>query len=175
MGSGEIGTWLAFVFGIFGTLGTLVGGRIADGIVKRTGDPRWYTRFSAIVILASVPFTFPIYLLSSPQLALTIFIVPIFLGHMFLGPVTGTIQSLAGVRRRAVAAAFYLFLANLISMGGGPLIIGALSDFYSAKYGADALRYSILTLVVVTSLWAATHFLLASRTLRQDLAAANEA
>jgi MFS family permease len=173
MGSGEIGTWLAFVFGIFGTLGAFIGGRIADNIVKRTGDPRWYTRLSAIVILAGVPFTFPIYLLSTPTPALIIFIIPIFLGHMFLGPVTGTIQSLAGVRRRAVAAAFYLFLANLVSMGGGPLIIGAMSDFYSATYGADALRYSILTLVVVTSLWSATHFLLASRTLREDLAAAN--
>jgi len=174
MSSGEIGSWMAMIFGIFGTLGAVVGGRIADGIVKRTGDPRWYTRFSAIVILACIPFTFPVYLWSTPQPALLFFIVPIFLGHMFLGPVTGMIQSLAGVRRRAMAAAFYLFLANLISMGVGPLIIGAISDFYSAKYGNDALRYSILTLVVITSFWSATHFLLASRTLREDLVAANE-
>jgi len=173
MSSGEIGTWMAMIFGIFGTLGALSGGRIADALVKRTGDYRWYARFSAIVILASMPFAFPVYLWSTPQPALLFFIFPIFLGHMFLGPVTGMIQSLAGVRRRAMAAAFYLFLANLIAMGGGPLIIGAISDFYTAKYGNDALRYSILTLVVITSIWSATHFLLATRTVREDLEAAN--
>jgi predicted MFS family arabinose efflux permease len=172
MSSGEVGTWLAMIFGVAGTIGTIYGGRLADRIVKRTGDARWYAWFSGLVILVTVPFTFLVYLWPTPVPALLFFIFPILMGHMFLGPVTGMIQGLAGVRRRAVAAAFYLFLANLISMGCGPLIIGIISDLYSAEYGANSLRYSILTLVVITSIWSVFHFFWAARTLREDLEAA---
>ena len=92
--------------------------------------------------------------------------------HMFLGPVMAMIQNLAGLRRRAVGAAFYLFLANLVSMTLGPVIIGLISDFFNADYGDNSLRYAILSLVVITSVWAPVHFFLASRTLREDLEAA---
>jgi MFS family permease len=125
------------------------------------------------VLIATVPFQFFVYLWPTPVPALLMLFVPMFVMHMFLGPVTGTIQNLGGVRRRAVAAAFYLFLANLVSMTCGPLIVGIVSDHFNARYGDDALRYGILVPVIITSVWAATHFFLAGRTLREDLAAAN--
>lgn len=174
MGSAEIGWWLAITFGLCGTLGSMFGGRIADKLVSDSGDPRWYAWFSAIALLTCLPFYFAVYLLSNPKAALLVFMIPVFIGHMFLGPVTGMIQSLAGVKRRAMAAAFYLFLANLISMGVGPLIIGVISDLFTARFGTDALRYSLLSLVVLTGFWAATHFVLAARTLRDDLVKASE-
>lgn len=173
MSSGEVGTWFAFIFGIAGAAGTFLGGHIADRIVRRTGDPRWYAWFSSAVLLGTVPFQFFVYLSPTPTPALLMLFIPMFIMHMFLGPVTGTIQNLGGVRRRAVAAAFYLFLANLVSMTCGPLIVGIVSDRFQAQYGDDALRYGILVPIVVTSVWAATHFFLAARTLREDLAAAN--
>jgi len=74
-----------------------------------------------------------------------------------------------GVPRRAMGAAFYLFLSNLISMGVGPLLIGATSDYFTADYGHLALRYSLLTLVCSTSILAAILFSLTARNLRQDL------
>jgi predicted MFS family arabinose efflux permease len=174
MGSGEVGTWLAFIFGIAGATGTFLGGFLADGIVRRTGDHRWYAWFSGLAILITVPFYFLVFLWQTPVPALLFFIFPILIGHVFLGPVTATIQNLGGVRRRAMAAAFYLFLANLISMTCGPLFIGVISDLFQSRYGHESLRYSLLFLVVVTSIWSALHFFLASRTLREDLAAANQ-
>jgi MFS family permease len=174
MSSGEVGTWFAFIFGIAGAAGTFLGGHIAGRIVAKTGDQRWYAWFSGAVIMASIPFQFFVYLWPSPTPALLMLFPAMFIMHMFLGPVTGTIQNLGGVRRRAVAAAFYLFLANLVSMTFGPLITGLVSDLFHDQYGDDALRYGILVPVVVTSVWAATHFFLAGRTLREDLAKANE-
>jgi predicted MFS family arabinose efflux permease len=174
MSSGEIGTWFAFIFGIGGATGALFGGQLADWIVRRTGDARWYAWFCGISLLVTVPFYFAVFLWPTPVPALMIFFIPILVGHMFLGPVTATIQNLGGVRRRAMAAAFYLFFANLISMTCGPLIIGMLSDYFHARYGNDSLRYSLLALVAVTSAWSALHFFLASRALREDLAAANQ-
>ena len=83
-----------------------------------------------------------------------------------------TVQSLAGPRRRAVAAAVYLFLSNMISMGLGPLLVGFISDELQSTLGNDALRYSLLILCSGASCWAALHLFLASRTVRQDIAAA---
>ncbi|HEY7841271.1 MAG TPA: hypothetical protein VIC61_06845, partial [Gammaproteobacteria bacterium] len=166
--------WFAFIFGIAGSAGTFLGGYIADGIVRRTGDARWYAWFAGAVILVTVPFQFFIYLWPVATSALLMLFPAMFIMHMFLGPVTGTIQNLGGVRRRAMAAAFYLFLANLVAMTCGPLITGIVSDTFQARYGNDALRYGILVPVVITSIWAATHFFLAGRTLREDLAKANE-
>jgi MFS family permease len=174
MSSGEIGTWFAFIFGIGGAAGALLGGQLADRLAQRSGDARWYAWFCAISLLVTVPFYFAVFLWPTPVPALLIFFLPILIGHLFLGPVTATIQNLGGVRRRAMAAAFYLFFANLISMTLGPLIIGLLSDYFQAQYGHDALRYSLMFLVTLTSVWSALHFFLASRTLRADLAAANE-
>jgi hypothetical protein len=45
-------------------------------------------------------------------------------------------------------------------------------DFLNARLGDDALRNSILTVVVVASTWAAAHFLLSGQSLRTDLATA---
>jgi MFS family permease len=92
---------------------------------------------------------------------------------MFLGPVTAMIQGLAGLRRRAVAAAFYLFLANLVSMGVGPVVVGMASDYFNPRYGNESLRYALLVIVFVTFLWSSVHFFLAARTLRKDLELAN--
>jgi MFS family permease len=82
--------------------------------------------------------------------------------------VAALLQNLAGPERRAVAAAFYLFLVNLVSMGLGPLAVGYLSDTFTARLGPDALRYALLVIVMATTLLAALHFLLAARALRRE-------
>jgi hypothetical protein len=42
-----------------------------------------------------------------------------------------------------MAVALMLFFANLIGLGLGPLITGALSDQFSATYGPIGLRYAL--------------------------------
>ena len=77
---------------------------------------------------------------------------------------------IAGARRRALASASYGLVINLVAMGVGPLLVGISSDYLLPRYGDESLRYSILTVVVVATSWAALHFLLANRTLSDDLA-----
>ena len=174
MGSGEVGTWMALIYGIGGGIGVLYGGYLSDRVVKATGDSRWYMWISALTVLISAPFAFPIFLSGTPLPAFLFLILPITVLHMSLGPIVAMIQGLAGLRRRAVAAAFYLFLANLISMGCGPTIVGMVSDYFSPRYGNESLRYALLVIVFITFLWSAIHFFLAARTLREDLALAKE-
>ena len=174
MGSGEVGTWMALIYGIGGGIGVIYGGYLSDRVVKATGDSRWYMWISALTVLISAPFAFPIFLSETPLSAFLFLILPITVLHMSLGPIIAMIQGLAGLRRRAVAAAFYLFLANLVSMGGGPTIVGMASDYFNPRYGNESLRYALLVIVFVTFLWSAIHFFLAAKTLREDLALAKE-
>jgi MFS family permease len=174
MSSTAIGMRLALILGLAGLIGTLAGGHLADRVVAKTHDERWYVLLCAIAVLATVPFTFVIYLTNDSGLALLFFVIPSVLNHMILGPIFATVQNLAGVRRRAMAAACYLFAVNLISMGIGPTLIGFLSDVFHARFGDDALRYSLLFLISVASTCAGLCFLYAARTLRDDLALAQD-
>jgi predicted MFS family arabinose efflux permease len=174
VGSAEAGVWIALAYGLGGIVGVLCGGALVDRLVSRTGDPRWYAWGSAVVVAATVPCSALVYLARSPLPAAAALVVAMTLWHMFLGPVTAAIQALAGLRRRAVAAALYLFLVNLVSTGLGPFAVGAASDLLGARLGSDSLRYALLAIVTSTSAWAAVHFFWAARSLPADLAAARD-
>ncbi len=172
MNSAEIGAQLALIMGTAGLAGTLLGGYLADRVAARTGDFRWYMKLPGTMLLVSIPFTVLMYFWPSSKGALILYVLPVLSNHMILGPVVASLQNLAGVRRRAMAAAFYLFLVNLISMGAGPLIIGIISDVLGTARGAESLRVALVCLVSVSCAWAAIHFLIAARSMRQDLSVA---
>jgi MFS family permease len=141
---------------------------LADGTVARTRDERWYAFWPVVLLLVSLPATVALYLAPVPAIAIGALLVGALLGHGFLGPVAALLQNLAGPERRATAAAFYLFLVNLVSMGLGPLAVGYVSDALDARLGSNALRYALLAVVTVTTLLAALHFGLAARALRRE-------
>ena len=163
------GAWMAIAYGCGGTVGVVCGGYFADEIVRRSGDARWYAWGSAGVIAATLPCSLLIYLAESPSVVVASLVVSTLLGHMFLGPVAALVQNLAGLRRRATAAAFYLFLVNLVSMGLGPVTVGIASDYFSAQFANGALRYALFSVVVTTTVLASILFVLAAQTLRRDL------
>jgi MFS family permease len=169
----EVTTWLAFLYGAGGLVGALLGGAMADRISRRTGDERWQAWLPAACVAAIQPFLFFVYLASNPRMALLVHIGTTVLMHSWMGPVYATVQSLVGASRRAFSAGLNLLVVNVLALGFGPLIVGAMSDLFGARLGGDALRYSILGLSVVTYAWGGVHFLLAGRTLREDLLVAS--
>jgi len=171
MTSFQIGSRLALLMGTVGLAGAVLGGLFADRLVARTRNYRWYMWIPGTFLILSVPFLVLAFSTNKPELALLYYAVPVFCNHIVLGPIVASMQSLAGIHRRASVAAFYLFLVNLVSMGLGPLVIGVFSDFFHARFGEDALRYSIMTLTAVTCSWAALHLFLAARTISSDLEA----
>jgi MFS family permease len=168
MSSAAAGAWLALAYGLGGALGVLSGGYLADALVARTRDQRWYALWPVALLLASMPVTLVLYLAAAPAVAVAALLAGAFLGHAFLGPVAALLQNLAGPERRAVAAAFYVFLVNLVSMGLGPVAVGYLSDTFTARLGVDALRYALHTVLMTTTLLAALHFSLAATALRHE-------
>jgi MFS family permease len=169
MSMADASTWLAFIYGGGGLLGVLVGGHIADTAARRTDDKRWFAWLPAVTTVAILPFAFFVYLWPGALAAMLMQTGTTILMHMWMGPIYGTVQGLAGANRRATAAAFNMLAVNLIGYGMGPLLVGLASDFFSARVGQQSLRYSLLAVVVVSYSWAAVHFFLAAKTLRQDL------
>ena len=172
VGPAEAGVWMAVTYGLGGGIGVLGGGYLADRLVRRSGDARWYAWGSASALAASVPCAAVLYLTNHPAVAVSALLVATTLGHMLLGPVTAMMQSLAGIHRRATAAAVYLLLVNLVSMGFVPVSVGLVSDMLGPRLGAEALRFALLGIVTTTGLWAAAHLVQVGKTLRDDLARA---
>ena len=163
----EVGSWLALISGI-GAIGTFSGGYLADKISDSTSDRRWYMWVPGLSTLAMVPFQFVAYLYGGMWAVIPCLFVVSILGGMYLGPSFAMTQGLASFRMRAVASAILLFMLNIIGMGLGPYFVGVASDLLSPSFEIYSLRYA-LCLAVLANFWAAFHYYMASRTLREDL------
>jgi MFS family permease len=148
-----------------GLTGIWLGGAIADrqGIRYKAA----YAIVPAIAFLGTIPFYAAGLLATKLWICLAVLIVPTALGLAWLGPVLAAVQQLIPSNMRATASAVFLFIINLLGIGLGTTLIGALSDALRVRAGVDSLRYAILAgtgFYVV----AAAFFLLAARRLARD-------
>jgi len=164
--TGEIATWLGLISGTAGAAGTFFGGYICDKLGVR--DRRWYVWVPAISTVAAVPFALAVYTLNSYYLALTIYMFPVFLGAMYLGPTLAMTHGIVSLRMRALASSILFFVLNLIGLGLGPLLTGMISDLLVPVFGADSLRFALI-IVVLVYVWSTFHYMMAARTIREDL------
>ena len=172
MTTGELGTWLALSTGLAGAMGIYLGGLLGDRMGAK--DKRWYLWIPALATILVVPFQIAIYLAGNTQLALMCVFVPGFLQNVYLGNTIATTHNLVGLRWRSTASALLFLILNIIGLGLGPFAVGFLSDLLSDSYGTESLRYAMLGLLPAVMVWSSIHFLLASRTLEEDLARAPE-
>lgn len=170
MSTGELGTWLSLSSGLLGAIGVLCGGLLADKLAPK--DKRWYVWLPSITGFICVPFMIGVFLVPNQYAALFLSMVPGLVINVYLGTSIATAHGLVGSRMRATASAVLFLVLNIIGLGLGPFSVGMLSDYLSASMGVESLRYALLYLTPTVMFWSATHFYLASRTLRDDLAAA---
>ncbi len=129
---------------IGGLIGIWLGGAIADRYGQR--HKAAYALIPAIAFVATLPFYVTGVMSTTIGLGMAVLIVPTALGLMWLGPVLTAIQHLVPGTMRATASAIFLFINNLIGIGVGTTLIGALSDAFKVRgAGVDSLRYAILS------------------------------
>jgi predicted MFS family arabinose efflux permease len=163
--AGDIGVPLGLILGLGGATGSLLGGALSDRLGAR--DPRWYAWLPALTATAMTPFA--LLFLHWPSGAGMLWYAPaVILGNFYPAPSYALAQNLVAPRMRGTSASVMLLAINLIGLGVGPQLVGVLNDALAARLGDAAIRHS-LTLVAGVNLWAAGHFLWASRTLRREL------
>jgi MFS family permease len=163
----EAGYWISF-FSAVGAIGTFTGGYLADRLSKSQNDRRWYLWVPGIATLLCVPFQFVAYLSPDMALVLPMFGAMTFMAAVFFGPSFAMTQAIATLRMRSVASALYLLIQTLIGQGIGPWLAGFISDKLAPSMGRGSLRYA-LVVVGLVNIWAALHYLIGARSLRQDL------
>jgi MFS family permease len=163
----EVGSWLALISGI-GAIGTFFGGYLSDKLAERYNDRRWYMWVPGWSTIIMVPFQFVAYLYEGIWAVIPALMAVSILGGMYLGPSFAMTQALVTLRMRAVASAILLFVLNIIGMGMGPYLVGIASDLLNPSFGIHSLRYA-LCLAVLVNVWAAVHYFLSTRSLREDL------
>jgi MFS family permease len=167
MSASQAGYWISF-FSIVGAVGTFAGGFLADRLSKRRNDRRWYLWVPGIASLLCVPFQSAAYLAGDMSIVLPMFGAMQFMAAAFFGPSFAMTQAIATLRMRSVATSLLLLLQTLIGQGIGPWLAGYISDSLRPSMGTASLRYA-LVIVGLVNIWAAAHYMIAARSLRQDL------
>jgi len=164
LSSAQIGTYAGTFKGLFGMAGTLIGG-LAVAQIARRDDP-WKLWAPAIMSgLAGPVFALcmltPDFATMVAALAATSFLV-----GFHLGPIFAIAQTVARPSMRALASAIVLLTATCF--GQGPLAVGMINDALKGAYGNDAVRYSLLSAAVTTTLGALL-FVWAAQSIRADI------
>lgn len=161
MGTAELSWWLAAGIGLLGGLGTFGWGYMCDRWGKK--DKRWYLWLPALSILLAI---IPVLIVFNATDKHTALIANLFIGFFTTGYLGATLAVFHGTvepRMRATASALFFLVLNIIGLGCGPTIVGAVSDYLRPEYGNESLRYAVLYVVPFACVWAAAHFMLAAR------------
>lgn len=165
LGLVETGWFYGLVLLIGGTAGVLGGGWIGDRLGAR--DRGAYAKLPALCFVLAVPLFAAGILSESVPAAFAFFLLPQALAYVWLAPVIAAVQHLVPAHMRATASASFLLINNLLGLGLGTVVLGALSDAFTGWAGNDALRYAMLSGLVLYLL-AGALMALAAGPLRRD-------
>jgi predicted MFS family arabinose efflux permease len=161
-----IGASLATVGGLGAILGLVTGGWIADRISRRF--VRWpLYQFVGATILV-VPLQLAMLLVPGVNASFALAFVSMLIGWLGTGPALALIQTIAPQGARATATATVLVGSAVIGMGGGPLVVGVLSDAFHASLQTDSLRWALAGVAAVGGSVAAALGILATCRLKNE-------
>ncbi|GAB4144362.1 MAG: MFS transporter [Sphingomonadales bacterium] len=148
-----------------GIIGLWFGGVLADRMGRKSRAA--YGLVPAAAFALTVPFFVFGVIAPDLWLAAMVLSVPTALSLGWLGPTLAAIQHMAPPYMRATTSAIFLFVNNLLGIGLGTTLIGAISDGLTHEFGDQGLRYAILS-ATVFYVTAAAIFWLASSRLARD-------
>ncbi|MDQ3201409.1 MAG: MFS transporter [Pseudomonadota bacterium] len=158
--AGQVGIVYGGIMAVFGCLGIVFGGRLADWMARRgTSDANM--RVGLYAALGALPFVVAFPLMESAQWAAILVAPAVFFLSMPFGVAPAAIQEIMPNSMRGQASAIYLFVITLIGLGIGPTAVAVMTDYV---FGDDmSLRYSLM---IVTSIAVLSSVLLLSLSLK---------
>ncbi|HVZ98792.1 MAG TPA: MFS transporter [Caulobacterales bacterium] len=155
----------ASVLLVGGVIGIALGGVLADWLGKRSRAA--FALIPACAFLVAAPLFVLGIFSASPAAAFLLFLPPTAFALAWLGPALTAVQHLSPAASRSTASALFLLINNLLGLGLGTLVIGAVSQALTAQFGDQALRYAMLTCAGFY-LIAAALFMAAARFIKTD-------
>ncbi|MGB0034124.1 MAG: MFS transporter [Candidatus Acidiferrales bacterium] len=153
---GWTGSQAGVVYGtilvIFGTLGIVTGGRVADWLAQR-GFQDASMRVGLISALAWLPTGILFPLMPYGNWAAALLVPTVFLMGQPVGIAAAAIQEVVPNVMRGQASAVYLFVINLIGLGLGPTAVAMMTDF--VFHNDNAINYSLVVVGTIAHLGAA--------------------
>ena len=166
------GVWLGLAVGVGGVIGSLVAGRLADRLRSRGAGAQ--ILISAVVASATVPILLVMLGGTRAEIAIGAFFVLQAVSVASSPALYAALQDFAPAGNRALAFALLSLCANLVGMGLGPVLLGAVSDALQPVHGDQSLRLAlllcVLTQAVAALLYALTYRAAAHRHARQPAA-----
>ncbi|HLD67660.1 MAG TPA: MFS transporter [Pseudomonas sp.] len=158
--AGQVGIIYGSIVAVFGCLGIVFGGRLADWMAKR-GSSDANMRVGLYAAIGAVPFVLSFPLMDSAFWAALLVAPAVFCLSMPFGVAPAAIQEIMPNSMRGQASAIYLFVITLIGLGIGPTAVALVTDYVFAD--DQALRYSLL---IVTSIAVFSSIVLLSMSLK---------
>lgn len=144
--AGQVGVIYGSLVAVFGCLGIVFGGRLADWLAKR-GRTDANMRVGLYAALGALPLVLMFPLMPNALWATVLLAPTIFCLSMPFGVAPAAIQEIMPNSMRGQASAIYLFVITLFGLGLGPTAVALVTDYVFAD--DNALRYSLL---IVTTL-----------------------
>lgn len=131
-------------------IGLVSGNLFAGWLGDRYGkdNPVFNGWLAAGGLVAAIPFALGFTMLPDPRLALLCFIGLKFFITLWIAPTIALVFSLVPTAMRATMSAMINLIIILAGVGFGTVIVGMLSDGYTAAFGEEAIRYSLLTMTL---------------------------
>ncbi len=160
---GQAGFIVAIAFGIVGSFGAFAAGWIADTLNKRRGgfDPARTALFGSVIPFLTAFAGIGTVSAGSYHWSIFFLMCSGMFSSSYNGPIYAVIVTVAGPKLRGLAVSLVQLGANLIGVGAGAWLIGAVSDYVGHEHG---VAWGI-GMAMLFTLWGGCHLVLASRSI----------
>ncbi len=110
-------------------LGTWLSGKVVDYLAKKSRTN--YALLPAAALALAIPGFIGFVMAQGMWAKLAFLTIPTFLNIFYLAPALAIVQNAVTAKARTVSGAMLLLVLNLIGLGGGPTMIGILSDHFN--------------------------------------------
>jgi MFS family permease len=125
--SSQAAFWIGGALILFGTSGIVAGGIAADAW-RRRGRPDGSLRVGLTSAIGVLPFAATAPVAASPEWTLVLLAPLLFFSAFAFGAAAAGLQWLTPPTMRAQVSAIFLFVNNLVGIGGGPVAVALLTD-----------------------------------------------
>ncbi len=154
---------LAVAIGMGG--GIFVSGRVIDRFVHRYKPA--YALIPAMSLTGAAPFFLGFVLAPTWPVALAFWTGAMLLNYFYLSSAVALVQEEVRPDQRVLCGALLLLVMNLLGLGLGPTLVGALSDLFRASHPHNSLQIAFLCLLPFYAI-AVLLFLALARVLRRE-------